>query len=91
MKKINTLQIGLIITFFIIVSIGCVEEEQQGAGNMKLSSPAFEYGGLIPIEYTCDEADVSPPLNFSGIPENAKSLAIIMVILMLLGEYGFIG
>jgi hypothetical protein len=43
-----------------------------------LSSSAFENGRSIPGEYTCDEADVSPPLTFGEIPENAKSLALIM-------------
>ena len=45
---------------------------------MKLSSSAFENEGAIPSEYTCDGADVSPSLTFSAIPENTKSLALIM-------------
>ncbi|UCD14459.1 MAG: YbhB/YbcL family Raf kinase inhibitor-like protein [Thermoplasmatales archaeon] len=45
---------------------------------MKLSSPTFENGGSIPIEHTCDGVDVSPSLIFSELPENAKSLALIM-------------
>ena len=45
---------------------------------MKLSSPAFENGEQIPIEYTCDDIDVSPPLIISDIPDNTKSLALIM-------------
>ena len=45
---------------------------------MKLSSQTFENSGSIPLEYTCDGADVSPPLTFSDVPENAESLALIM-------------
>jgi Raf kinase inhibitor-like YbhB/YbcL family protein len=45
---------------------------------MKISSPAFENNGLIPSEYTCDGSDISPPLVISEVPEEAKSLAIIM-------------
>ena len=45
---------------------------------MKLSSSAFENEGVIPSEYTCDGADVSPSLTFSAIPKNTKSLALIM-------------
>lgn len=41
-------------------------------------SPAFEKDKLIPSKYTCDNANVSPPLTIEGIPEKAKSLAIIM-------------
>jgi len=57
---------------------GCIENRQRRFGNMKLSSSAFEDGGAIPSEYTCDGADVSPPLTFSNIPENTKSLALIV-------------
>ena len=78
MRRIGSLISGITITFIIIVSIGCVEEEQRRFGNMKLSSQAFENGGSIPREYTCDDIDVSPPLTFSEVPENAKSLALIM-------------
>ncbi|MFW6120451.1 MAG: YbhB/YbcL family Raf kinase inhibitor-like protein, partial [Petrotogales bacterium] len=45
---------------------------------MKLSSPAFENEESIPNEYTCEGADVSPPLMFSEIPEDTKSLALIV-------------
>jgi Raf kinase inhibitor-like YbhB/YbcL family protein len=42
-----------------------------------IQSPAFTGGGTIPKLYTCDGKDVSPPLTWSGIPENARSLALI--------------
>lgn len=45
---------------------------------MELTSPAFEEGGMIPAEYTCQGKDISPELNIAGIPEDAKSLALIM-------------
>jgi hypothetical protein len=66
-----------IVTIFVVCS-GCIEEKTEKAGNMKLSSPAFDNGKPIPTEYTCDGDDISPPLTFTGIPEKAKSLAIIM-------------
>ncbi len=44
---------------------------------MKLSSAAFENGGMIPKKYTCDEANVSPPLNWEGMPAESKGLALI--------------
>lgn len=44
---------------------------------MKISSPAFENGSVIPTVYTCDGGDVIPPLKFDEIPEGAASLAII--------------
>lgn len=43
-----------------------------------LTSPAFKAHGEIPARYTCDGADISPPLNWSGIPPGTKSLVLIM-------------
>jgi Raf kinase inhibitor-like YbhB/YbcL family protein len=45
---------------------------------MKLKSSAFEEGKKIPMKYTCDGENVNPSLEISGVPENAKSLALIM-------------
>lgn len=51
----------------------------MGSTSLILRSPAFVDGGNIPSKYTCDGAgDVSPPLSISGVPEGAKSLALIM-------------
>jgi len=45
---------------------------------MTLHSPAFKEGGLIPSKYTCDGENVSPPLEWEGVPETALSLALIV-------------
>lgn len=42
-----------------------------------LKSSAFTDGGNIPAKYTCDGVNISPPLNWSGVPHEAKSLALI--------------
>ena len=42
-----------------------------------IESPAFPDGGTIPKLYTCDGKDISPPLRWSGVPEAARSLALI--------------
>jgi hypothetical protein len=44
---------------------------------IQVTSSAFKEGGLIPRKHTCDGADVSPPLAWTGVPEGAKSLALI--------------
>jgi Raf kinase inhibitor-like YbhB/YbcL family protein len=41
-----------------------------------VTSPAFEANQHIPQEYTCQGPN--PPLSIEGIPENAKSLALIL-------------
>lgn len=45
---------------------------------LKLISSAFSTGGNIPVEHTCEGADLSPPLSWSGIPAGTKSLALIV-------------
>jgi hypothetical protein len=45
---------------------------------MVITSPAFEHEGGIPLKYTCDGEDVSPPLDWSNVPEGAKSLVLIV-------------
>ncbi len=44
---------------------------------MIIMSSAFQEGGMIPAKYTCDGQDVSPPLSWNGLPDNAKSLVLI--------------
>lgn len=44
----------------------------------QVTSPAFQDGGMIPKKYTCDGQDISPPLKLSGVPQGAKSIALIM-------------
>jgi Raf kinase inhibitor-like YbhB/YbcL family protein len=43
-----------------------------------LASTAFHNGGNIPRKYTCDDADQSPQLTWSGVPPKTQSLALIM-------------
>ena len=45
---------------------------------MHLSSPAFEHNNIIPTQYTCDGPNVNPPLHISDVPDDAKSLVLIM-------------
>ena len=45
---------------------------------MQISSPAFGDNQTIPEQYTCDGKNFSVPLEFSSVPANAQSLAVIM-------------
>lgn len=43
-----------------------------------LTSLAFAHMAAIPPKYTCQGADISPPLRWSGVPAGTKSLALIV-------------
>ena len=45
---------------------------------MKLQSTAFQNNGNIPELYTCDDKNITPPLQISGVPTRAKDLALIV-------------
>lgn len=45
---------------------------------LKISSTVFTHNGSIPSKYTCDGADVNPPLAIENVPTGAKSLALIV-------------
>ncbi len=45
---------------------------------LKISSSAFVEKALIPKKYTCDGEDMSPPLSISNLPQETKSLALIV-------------
>lgn len=50
------------------------EQDQE----LSLTSPEFDDGGAIPRRYTCDGDDISPPLTWTGAPDEAASLAIVV-------------
>lgn len=64
----------LLLTLVLIAGI----TRSQTATNFKLVSSAFAEGKPVPVKYTCDSLNVSPPLSWSGVPEKTKSFAIIM-------------
>ncbi|MGH8456852.1 MAG: YbhB/YbcL family Raf kinase inhibitor-like protein, partial [Stenotrophobium sp.] len=41
---------------------------------MRISSSAFAHNAEIPARYTCEGQDLSPPLQWSGLPAGTKSL-----------------
>jgi len=44
---------------------------------LSIYSPAFSEGALIPTKYTCEGSNISPQLDWSGVPEGTRSLALI--------------
>lgn len=62
------------IQYLIQVNIIQINSKQT----FSLSSSAFYNNGTIPVLYTCDGDNVSPPLTINGVPTNTKSLVLIV-------------
>ncbi len=50
----------------------------EGGYSMKISSPAFSDGANIPAKFTCQGENVSPQLDWSGVPAGTRSLALVV-------------
>ena len=46
--------------------------------SMTIQSASFAHEGTIPKLYTCEGQDISPPLTWSGVPADARSLVLIV-------------
>lgn len=69
MKTLTILSAALLFSLALPASL-----EAQ----ITVRSPAFASGGNIPAQFTCKGANTNPPLQFQGIPKEAKSLALIV-------------
>ncbi len=64
--------------FLLSSVVYAAEPPNQDAYPMKIESPAFSHQGEIPVRFTCDGSDVSPPLTWLDLPAGTKSLALIV-------------
>jgi Raf kinase inhibitor-like YbhB/YbcL family protein len=84
MNAIRTPFIGLIVMTLLAACGGrapvgtAPEVGADVPATLSLSSDAFGAAESIPAEYTCQGANVSPPLAWSGVPDGAASLALIV-------------
>jgi len=76
--SIRGLQIVTAIMFSSLVhmTVNLLPAEEIMA--LTLKSSAYDNGGVIPSRYTCEGEDVSPPLVWTGVPETARSLVLII-------------
>jgi len=75
----NVVEIFCLLLFFSL--IGCIIEKEtitNKGETMRITSKSFEHGKSIPSEFTCDGNNTNPALEFKDVPENAKSLVLIM-------------
>src|SRR5947199_6433577 len=58
----------------ITLSVAAARERPMA---FSVTSTAFKEGAGIPVKHTCDGADVSPPLAWSGAPPGTAAFALI--------------
>ena len=68
---------SFIVMFILLTFTGLLPTGSQGAQAFELKSPAFKTGEMIPLKYTCEGEDVSPPLAWSDAPQATRSFALI--------------
>ncbi len=66
----------ILFSCVIGIHVGAIGKEIYSM-KLGIKSIAFGEGDLIPKKYTCDGADVSPPLSWSQPPEGTKSMVLI--------------
>jgi len=72
-------KILLTITIMTVMVLGgCKTLEKEPIIPMKLESPVFTHNQYLPTKYTCDGTSVNPSLKIADVPDNAKSLVLIM-------------
>jgi Raf kinase inhibitor-like YbhB/YbcL family protein len=73
--RVLSIGLGFVILFLVL---GCQVHNSVNPMPLQLSSSAFSSGQTIPIKYTCEGQDLSPPLEWTGLPAETKSLALII-------------
>jgi Raf kinase inhibitor-like YbhB/YbcL family protein len=66
---------------FLIMAVALTASCSGSEGKamaFELTSEAFLDGGMIPVRYTCEGEDVSPPLAWSGAPEDTRSFGLVV-------------
>ena len=65
------------IWFALAIFLGEIFD-MNAASSISITSPALQAGGDIPTKFTCNGTNVSPELQISGVPNEAKSLVLIV-------------
>ena len=53
-----------------------VQEPAEGGAVVEVRSTAFSEGDTVPVQFTCEGENVSPPLSWSGVPEGVAELRL---------------
>jgi len=67
----------LTLLCFVLVEGAYHDVFSEGGIKMQILSSAFTEGSMIPVKYTCDGQDISPPLEWKDAPAGTKTFALI--------------
>jgi hypothetical protein len=67
----------LILVVLILAAPFKVRGQQASSSRIELKTTSFTPGGFIPKRFTCEAADISPALTWTGPPAGTESFAII--------------
>ena len=69
--------LAMVAVFFFFGAGSAGSQTGKGkSGEIRISSPAFRAGTMIPARYTCDGENISPPLEWEGLPPGTRSIAL---------------
>jgi len=77
MKKLAGRITIVVLLLLCFGFVGHAFSVPTGGRTMEITSSAFKEGQMIPLKYTCDGQDISPPLEWDNIPDGTKSFALI--------------
>jgi Raf kinase inhibitor-like YbhB/YbcL family protein len=70
-----------VLAGMLLVFSGCQagtqEMEDEATMAIRVTSTAFADGETIPVKFTCDGENLSPPLTWTEVPQGTQSLVII--------------
>jgi Raf kinase inhibitor-like YbhB/YbcL family protein len=69
---------SLTLVLLLLLSGCLIPGGREGAPALTVSSAAFAQDGQVPVMYTCDGANVSPPLSWTTPPPGTASIAILV-------------
>ena len=82
LRAYNATRVALCLMLLGMLAAGCASQKtalsEEDAMALSLSSPLFQEGEKIPVKYTCDGQDISPPLMWGKPPPGTQAFALIM-------------
>jgi Raf kinase inhibitor-like YbhB/YbcL family protein len=68
----------LVVLLLPLTACGGDGSSSREAGTIGVTSPAFRDGGTIPVNYGCEGGNLSPSLQWSGVPGTAAELVLVV-------------